>query len=393
MSTTASTAPPGATPATRRFLAPDLARGVMLLVIAAAHGRIMAELYGGGQAVSGFDKVTELLLPMLVDARGYPMFAALFGYGLCQLYLRRVQAGDDWPHGRALLRRRGRWLVLFGLVHMALLFFGDILAIYGLVALLFAALLRFTDTRLLRHAAGWLVVGSGLYAAMLTMATTTTAADGQPIATDPLSDLGMRVLSWPVYAPFMILTTVFPFLIGVWAARRRILAEPKRHRRLLRLVAFVGVPTALLGGLPMGLYGAGVWSDPAPGALYAAEWLTVITGYGGGFGYAAVIGLIAARLSDRPGRITTALAACGQRSMTCYLLQSVAWLALFPAYTADWGSRLTAGPAVAVGAAVWLVTVLIAEFMRRRGWRGPAERALRNRTYRRRPAVAAATGS
>lgn len=378
MSSTTTTATPAAMPLARRSLAPDLARGLMLLVIAAAHGRIMAEMYGGGHTESGFDTIAELLLAMFVDGRGYPMFAALFGYGLCQIFLRRQAQGWAWPAIRSLIRRRGRWLLLFGLAHVVLLFFGDILSVYGLVALIFAAVLRFSDTRLLRHAAVWLIVGSGLYAVMLMLATASRA----PVATDPVVDLSARLLAWPVYAPFMIATTVFPFLIGVWAARRRILEQPRRHLPLLRRAGFIGVAVAMLGGLPMGLIGMGAWRDPGTGAVYAAEWLTTVTGYFGGLGYAALIGLAAARLADRPGPVTTALAATGQRSMTCYLLQSVAWLVLFPAYTVGLGADLTAGPAVAVGAGVWLTTVLIAAFMRRRGWRGPAERALRNRTYR-----------
>lgn len=381
MSQTSTTSTPEAVPLTRRSLAPDLARGVMLLVIAVAHGRIMAEMYGGGHAESGIDAITELLLPMLVDARGYPMFAALFGYGLCQIYLRRQAQGWQWPAIRSLARRRGRWLLLFGLIHMVLLFFGDILSIYGLVALIFAGALRFSDSKLLRHAAVWLVVGSGLYAALLTMSSA-FAEDQGPVATEPVGDLFGRLFAWPVYAPFMIVTTVFPFLIGVWAARRRILEEPQHHLGLLRKAAFIGIPVAMLGGLPLGLHGMGAW-ESGFGGVYAAELVSVVTGYFGGFGYAALIGLVAARLADRPGRISTALAATGQRSMTSYLLQSVAWLVLFPAYTLGLGAELTAAPAVAVGAGVWLVTVLIAEFMRRKGWRGPAERALRNRTYRR----------
>ncbi|ADD44383.1 DUF418 domain-containing protein [Stackebrandtia nassauensis] len=381
MSETSPTPVPAAVPVARRSLAPDLARGVMLLVIAAAHGRIMAEMFGGGHATSTLDAVTELLLPMLVDARGYPMFAALFGYGLCQIYLRRQAQSWPWPPIRSLVRRRGRWLLLFGLAHVVLLFFGDILSVYGLVALAFAGVLRFSDAKLLRHAAVWLIVGSGLYAVLLTLGSGDTTEGATVMGADPITDLIGRLTMWPVFTPFMFVTTVFPFLIGVWAARRRILEEPTRHLALLRRVAFVGIPMGIVGGLPLGLHNMGAWHG-GTAAIYGVEWLTTVAGYMGGLGYAALIGLIAARIGDRPGRIATALAATGQRSMTSYLLQSVAWMILFPPYLVGWGPQLSAASAVAVGAGVWLATVLIAELMRRKGWRGPAERALRNRTYR-----------
>jgi uncharacterized membrane protein YeiB len=66
--------------------------------------------------------------------------------------------------------------------------------------------------------------------------------------------------------------------------------------------------------------------------------------------------------------------------MTFYLAQSVVWAVLFASYTLD--LQLTS-PAVAVcvGVAVWLATVLLADSMRRRGMRGPAEVALRRLSY------------
>ncbi|CAM3157479.1 DUF418 domain-containing protein [Stackebrandtia soli] len=375
---------PSATPTARRSLAPDLARGIMLLVIALAHARIMAVLFGGGSGESSADAVTQLLLPMFVDGRGYPMFAALFGYGLCQIHLRRREQGWEWPAIRSLVRRRGLWLFLFGLVHVALLFFGDILSVYGLVALVFAAVLRNSDKGLLRRAAGWSIAGSALYAGMLAAASATETG---PVPQDPIADAMGRLITWPIFVVPMFATTVFPFLIGVWAARRHILEEPSRHLPLLRRVAFIGIPVGILGGLPRGLHDMGAWQEPGFGSLYAAEWLTTVAGYAGGLGYAALIGLLAARLNERPGRMGTALAATGERSMTSYLLQSVAWMALYPPYLLGLGAELSTAGAMAVGLAVWLTTVLIAEFMRRRGWRGPAERLLRDRTYGRRRAA------
>ena len=53
------------------------------------------------------------------------------------------------------------------------------------------------------------------------------------------------------------------------------------------------------------------------------------TGILGGFGYAALLALLSIRLAPRAGRVTGALAATGQRSMTCYLCQSVVWAVVF----------------------------------------------------------------
>jgi uncharacterized membrane protein YeiB len=107
----------------------------------------------------------------------------------------------------------------------------------------------------------------------------------------------------------------------------------------------------------------------------------------GGFGYAALIVLIAMRLSDRQGRITLAIAAAGQRSLTCYLAQSVVWAVVFTPYLLDLSRTLTTTTTALLAVATWLATVLLAERMRRAGYRGPFEILIRRFTYQ--PSTAA----
>ena len=138
-----------------RALAPDLARGTMLAVIALAHSQVLARPFIGPVPGPGpaLDTAVQTLLTLFVDSRGYPMFAALFGYGLVQILRRREPAGG-WAYARRLLRRRGLWMIAFGFAHAALLFTGDILASYGLLAVLFVGALRWRDSRLLAWACG-----------------------------------------------------------------------------------------------------------------------------------------------------------------------------------------------------------------------------------------------
>ncbi|WP_433700138.1 DUF418 domain-containing protein [Nocardiopsis sp. CA-288880] len=381
--------PPGApasggVPLSRRSLAPDLSRGVMLLVIAVVHAHVFQEMVGGDPQAPGaaFDAATTVFVMTFAEGRGYPMFAALFGYGLARVHLRRVAEGQPWPRVRSLVRRRGRWLVLIGLLHTVLLFFGDIIAVYGLIALMFAGLLHVGDRRLLAHGFTWMALGTLVYAFLNTVPSFTDPAAGGGVLTgSPLADMVTRLFTWPVMTPMLLMTSVFPFAVGVWAARRRVMEEPGLHLGLLRRSAFAGIPVAVLGGLPYGLASAGLW-ETAGAAETGLAWLHLLTGYAGGFGYAALIALLAVRLGDRRGPVVRALAATGQRSMTCYLLQSAGWAVLFPPYALGLASGLSGLGSVLVGAAVWLATVVIADVMRRTGARGPAERLLRWGTYR-----------
>ena len=148
----------------------------------------------------------------------------------------------------------------------------------------------------------------------------------------------------------------------------------------VRRVALVGVPAAVLGAVPHMLVMTRTWS-PEPVLLVGAKWLHVLSGYAGGFGYAALIALVAVAVGDRRGPVVRALAATGQRSMTCYLLQSVAWLVLFMPYTLNLAADLDDARSVLLGAVVWAATVAVAALMARCGVRGPAEALLRRATY------------
>lgn len=368
----------GGVPLSGRSLAPDLARGVMLLVIAIAHATILWHaVIGPGSPEQLRDVVANAFVVLFVDARGYPMFAALFGYGLARIHARRTEEGRTWPWVRSLVRRRGRWMLLIGFLHVALLFFGDIVFVYGLVALLFVGLLSVSDRRLLTHGFLWLGIGTLIYGAGLALSADPEQTAG--IMTNaPLQDLVMRLVTFAGFAPLMLTTTVFPFVVGVWAGRRRLLEEPEKHLRLLRRVAFLGIPLSVLGGVPFLLTDLTTWNTLP---VLATGWLYVACGYLGGFGYAALIALVAVRLGNRRGPVVRALVATGQRSMSSYLLQSVCWSVVFLPYLLDLAPRLNAASAVGVGAAVWLFTVVVAELMRRAGVRGPAETFLRRRTY------------
>jgi uncharacterized membrane protein YeiB len=347
----------------------------MLAVIALAHAQVLAKPFlgsapGPGSAV---DAVAQTLMTLFVDSRGYPMFAALFGYGMVQILRSREPAlGRDGAHRQ--LRRRGGWLVAFGVVHVLLLFPGDILAPYGLLALLFVGALHWPDGRLLGVAAALAALGALAYGSVLALPAPGDAA----AATGPLTSALFRLMSLPLTMPLNAVMAAAPVLIGIWAGRRRLLDEPERHPVLLKRVASTGIAIAVLGAIPHAFVTTGVW-HPDAGVLVAVGTLHTAAGYAGGLGYAALIGLVAVHLARRgtPGPVTTALAACGQRSMTCYLAQSVAWFALFEPYLAGLAGAMGVAAAAAVGLGVWLLTVVVAHLMGRAGLPGPAEALLR----------------
>ncbi|MEV4107604.1 DUF418 domain-containing protein [Nonomuraea sp. NPDC049695] len=365
---------------TGRSLAPDLARGFMLLAIALAHAPVFVS---GSPGV--LDGVAAFLDHLLAHNQARPMFVFLFGYALGQFAYRHQAQGGDWVSLRKLLRRRSLWLIVIGFVHGVLVPL-DIIAVYGLTLLVLVPLVRARDSVLCWTAALTLLpavlVTSGPVLLALAGAVDLAGAGIMP------ADLGSHLLSglqtWPVKTVLGTIDIVPGMMLGIWAARRRVLDEPERHRTLLRRVTVICLGVALAGRLPGALLLSGTWTPPAPWAAVLAH---TVTGYAGGIGLAALIGLVAMRAERRtagagPGRFTTALAALGQRSLTFYLFQSAVFLVLFYPFTLDLGGDLGFTAALGIAVAIWVVSVLLAEWMRRAGHRGPVEVLLRRLTYR-----------
>ncbi|MFC4014763.1 DUF418 domain-containing protein [Nonomuraea purpurea] len=384
------TAPAQAVPVARRTLAPDLARGLMLLLIAVAHAHMY--LSGHDVGLRGYslegapiDRLVAGVQILLVDGRALPMFAALFGYGLVQLANRQFETGRNWPQVRRVLRRRSLWLLAFGFCHALLLFFGDILGAYGLIGLLFIGFLRRDDRALLRVAAIGLVLHVVVVAGFGFLTISAPKGDTPAAMADPVEALMMRLIGWSGMTPtYFLVSAVSAFMVGIWAARRRMLEDPVAHRALLSRAAVAGAGIALVGGLPLMLIDTRVWTAPDAVSVSAYA-LHSVSGVAGGLAYAAIIGLVAGRARHgHHGPVTRALAACGQWSLTCYLLQSVVFVALFAPYLGGLGTRVGDATASGIAVVTWLATVTLAARLAPRGRRGPAEALLRRLTYGRR---------
>ena len=385
-----------------RALAPDLARGGMLLLIALANaaGAFNANAPGVDPSPRGLERAYNIFLFTFVHSRAFPLFAIMFGYGLIQFARRQDQAGASPDTVRRLLLRRNAWLIVFGAGHGILLYSGDFLAAYGIVGIAFTLLLLRRSDRSYRLTA-WYLGLVAVYTAALSVVVVVGLlrneageSDRAALPTSPFPSMLAesypasvvdRLSEWPVNT-LTVLPIILFVWVGAWAARQRLLDQPGQRRGLLRTGAIVGLAAGVAGGLPMGLFAAGLL-DVHPATSPWVKLLYETSGLFGAIGYACVFGLLAAHLADRSHlpRVPRALVALGQRSLSGYLFQSVAWLILVPPFTLALAQRAGSPTFVAAGCAtaVWIMSLIGADLMRRAGHRGPAETLLRRLTYRR----------
>ncbi|WP_433132446.1 DUF418 domain-containing protein [Micromonospora sp. CA-240977] len=115
------------------MVALDVLRGFALCGILLANVKPIAHR-GGGLAAAHLPETTAAtVLHLLVDQRFFPIFSVLFGVGFA-LLLESVQVRVQRP--RVVLLRRLLALLAVGLVHLLVLWKGDILTVYASVGLL-----------------------------------------------------------------------------------------------------------------------------------------------------------------------------------------------------------------------------------------------------------------
>ena len=400
-----------------RYPAPDVARGFMLLLIALANVGFWVT-GPEGRAPSTADRTWAFIRALFIDQRAYPLFALLFGFGLATMVNRRMASGIDAYcqqltgglrapsaaeldqaqeqaaiDARRLVRRRGLWMVLFGLIHGAF-FPSEIIGTYGIVAVVFAGWLAHKHHKR-QLAVCALVLLSQFVPVALAMlfgsggeAAATGAAVPAPAAAAPTGagESVASALPWFVTNVFgwfftalsaafttMILPAAF---LGARLADTDLIAHPERHRGLLAAVG--------LGGLALGALGA--LHDILVPLTSAQSWeidstLIMVFGLAGGCGWLAVLALYAGG-PTADGRLTGLkwlLAAVGRRSMTAYLSQTVMFGTMFAVMPRLTGNPLELGAAAsaAVAVMVWLVTVGVCAGLERLGEPGPFEALLR----------------
>ena len=400
-----------------RYPAPDVARGFMLLLIALANvpqwSRAPAESAGTFQA-SAADTWWVFVRTLFVDHRAYPLFAMLFGFGLMTMINRRIASGTQsylqslpgveagreptpqeqaWAReqamvdARRLVRRRGWWMILFGFVH-GIFFVGDIIGVYGLVAVVFAGWLA--RKRYIALCIGGVVIAAVAVCAYMAIdlfpPEMAAQMSGEQVSSTPtaLPWFVINISGWifALFAQFLITLIVPAAVIGARLADTDIIIHPERHRGLLMAMGIGGLTLGTGGALHSAL--TKVMSIPA----WSWDFVTKeLFGLGGACGWLALLVLYAG--GPREGGRLTGLrrlaSAVGRRSMTAYLSQTILFGFIFvivPLLVT--GERLWLGQAGAalVAVMVWLVTVVLCAVLDRGGHAGPFETLLRTAVAR-----------
>jgi uncharacterized protein len=387
--------------AEQRIVWLDVLRGASLFGIAQinfpsfAAGQLPVSSLYGEQAPLSWHMLYGAIT-LLITAKFYPIFAFLFGYGHALQRERLLRQGFNV---QATLMRRYGALLLFGMAHGSLLFFGDILTMYALAGMLLLAESG-------RHGPGsneallrWAVISVALGAIWgvgLAHYPASIHADWVRMHNDDLlllaghdwRSIAAGRASLYLSAQLEQLASFLPELMlfmnaGAWACRHGVLQQPQLHRALFKRCVLLGVVIGLPVNVTLMLLELKILDEGgAPVAVCAvldnlAFFLSV--------GYLGLLGLYAAASptssTDKRAGLVAGLAALGRVALTNYVVQSLAMMAIW--YLCWHQVSLFGAPLVMASLAllVCLMQMLWALRHTRLGRQGPLETIWRRITY------------
>jgi uncharacterized protein len=360
------------TEAGARIRSLDVLRGIAVLGILAMNIIAFAmpfqaymhpPAYGGTE---GLDYWSWALSFVFIDGKMRALFSILFGASMLLVVDRAVAAGRS---GASVHYRRMAWLLVFGLIHFFLIWFGDILTAYaviGMIAYLFAR----KSARALRNwALGLFALSTLAYAVFFLSPLVLEAAANAPDARAELvenyrqlkADMGggtpealaadvarfsqgswLEIVAYTLRerAGFLVQSilmfgpeTLALMLLGMWGLRSGFLTgawEAQRLRRMAMLCLGISVPVYALLAFAITRAEFALFPSLAMTGFAAALVRPVMA-----LGYAALIVLIVQR-TGAAGALGSRIAAAGRAAFTNYLGTSI--VATFIFY--GWGLGL-----------------------------------------------------
>jgi len=329
----------------------------------------------------------------LVFQKFLPIFSMLFGAGMV-LVAERCEAAGVNP--AALHYRRMATLLLIGLVHAYLIWYGDILFVYAVCGMAVFPLRKLSPRLLLTLGIVLLAVGPLIEIVIFMIPAMLGAGGGgagPSIETVVAQDLEafrgpwVEQLRMRAHYAFEVQTRGLAILlfwrasgimlIGMALYKLRVLTggrSPRVYAVLLAVAVAVALPLTAAG------FYANVLTEWQNGWLRKlAEWIVYFFGILMSLGWASIIMLICN--SRAWSLVTRPLAAVGRMALTNYLLQSLICTFVFYGHGLGLYGTVERTGQAAVVAGVWLCLLIVSPLWLRFFRFGPAEWVWRSLAY------------
>ncbi|MBN6205449.1 DUF418 domain-containing protein [Ralstonia pickettii] len=344
----------GSSPITsrERIVSLDIIRGIALFGILLANmplfqtPKLIQDLYMISPAYSQSDKILRMLLDVFVETKFFTIFSFLFGIGF-YIFMKRAEVKTKRFY--RLYSRRLIGLAIFGLIHLIFLWYGDILLGYALAGFL----LIFFYRRKVKTILICLIVCAAVLVSLLTFNLFYTPdtieqqinnlqIEGAPIVEEAIAiyqngsyfewlsyRFSNEVIPVLINIPFNMLTALFMFLIGLYAAKKGVFNDFPRHKKFIKKVwnisLTISIPISIaIILLHLNIIDYGIRNEQL------IQVLLIMSGLSLAFFYISSIVLLLER--GKWKKLLQPFSYIGRMALTNYILQTIIGVGLFTGF-------------------------------------------------------------
>lgn len=346
------------------------------------------------------DRVAQFLIHFFVDGKFYSIFSFLFGFGFA-LQIERAEGRGDTDAG--LFKRRLWWMLVIGLLHAIVFWYGDILSIYAMMGFFLIKFRRIANPAILRWAVALILFPIVTYTLVYVIYSLFFTPPPAPANNEESLNTFNQIVGFISTAnfPTMLLVNValgLPqryaglfyemrftkvlgmFLLGLYTYRMGILQNISAHLTLIKRVFWWSLGLGLAGNSILSiLLLSDVYQPPtALGIVQTAGYAIGVHSLALCY-IAGIILLYRHRIGEL---ILSIFAPVGRMALTNYLLQTVICCLIFYGYGWGWFGKVGAANTVYIAFAIFAGQVVFSYIWFKFFTYGPMEWVWRRLTYK-----------
>jgi len=404
-----------AAPTSNRIDLLDILRGLAIFGILMVNMQIfyrpMTVMLAGYTGAESFVNIgSQAIIKFFFEGKFYVLFSFLFGYGFWMFINKRTAGGGSII---PVFRRRMLILLMIGILHVVLLWPGDILVFYALFGFLLILFRRKSDTTLLKWSAFFLLLPivftvftvlipelASVHPESKEMYEASIKEEKQFLFSfiDKAYEIYGRgsfseIVSLRLQEYFIMLPGIFffypmvlaMFIAGVWGGRKRIIEDYRSNLPFFRKSLWVGLVGGILSNV---IY---TWSHFTAELVVPDIWTFISSTFHIVGGVLLCLFYVSAivLLYDK-GKISIIgryLAPVGRMALTNYLLHSLICTTLFLPYGFGLFGEINVFQGVLLTIVIFAAQVLLSNVWLRYFRYGPFEWVWRSLTYMKRQPI------
>lgn len=378
--------------------------GVLLVNVTCFNATFLSMMAGNAPLTNplqlqGTDRTISLAIKLFAEGKFYTIFSFLFGLGFYMFISRAIEKGLP---SKPLFRRRMSALLIFGLLNLILVWWGDILHVYSLGGFILLAFANKPVKNLVR----WAILLLIFSAAVSMLFSSSPATIQSQLSLEPGPDnlvssewvrqsievfqngsfaeiVRFRVFSeipfLVAYLLFMLPKTLAMFILGIIAGKLKVFNNISGNflfiNRIWVLTGVLGCLTlagTLLSGYPV--MGGSLNSSVLYSLLYELSTVFLCLFY--------ISSLLKLLTMPRVAVALRPLQAVGRMALTNYLVQCIVCSLVFYGHGLGYLGRMSMGAGVMFTVFFYATQVVISNMWFKHYKFGPFERMWRDYTYK-----------